>query len=290
MRQHGEITPWLFVTPAMLLFVFIIVIPSGFTFVFSFVEWQRFQPLAFGTFEHYQRLPTDATLLRAFHNTFMYIFYTVILEIGVGLIFAGIAIQLRRSAIFRTLIFAPVILPSTVTGILWTQAYSFDAGLLNQLFAMVGISPLRWLSPSLAVFSVSVVSGWIWAGFFMTIFYAGLIRIPESFLESAVLDGASPVRIFLRIQIPLIRHLLVLALLIVTTGGFKGFDLWRVMLRRDPLEAGVVLPTYLVRTFFENRNIGYGSAISVLITIVVIGIMLAVAVVRKYYVGEIEEY
>lgn len=290
MKQHGGWTAWFYVAPAMVLFLLIIVVPTTLTGLFSVVEWRRFQPLGLGTLQHYRRLPLDLTLGRAFHNTFVYIFYTLILEVGVGLALAGVAIRLRRSSVFRSLVFAPVVLPSIVTGLLWHQAFAFDAGLLNRVIAIFGVDPVRWLAPPLTVFSVSLVSGWVWAGFFMTIFFAGLVRIPNSFIESAVLDGASSIRIFFRIQIPLIRNLLVLALLIVTTGGFKGFDLWVVMLRRDPLESGVVLPTYLVRTFFENRNIGYGSAISVLLTVVVIAIMGGVAVIRKYYVGEMEEY
>lgn len=290
MKQHGGSTAWLYVMPAMLLFLLVIAVPTVMTFMFSIVEWRRFQPLAVGTLQHYMRLPQDITLRRAFNNNFVYIFWTVIFEIGIGLTMAGIAIHLKRSTLFRSLVFAPVVLPSIVTGLLWQQAFAFESGLLNRLLVMIGFPPLRWLGPPLTVFSISVVSGWIWAGFFMTIFYAGLVRIPKSFTESALLDGASPLLVFFRIQIPLIRNLIVMALLIVTTGGFKGFDLWQVMLRRDPLESGVVLPTYLVRTFFENRNIGYGSAISVLLTAVVIGIMGIVALIRRAYVGEMEEY
>lgn len=290
MKQHGGSTAWLYAVPAMLLFILIIAVPTAMTFLFSIMEWRRFQPLSLGTIQHYLRLPQDLTLRRAFHNNFVYIFWTLILEVGTGLALAGVAIHLRRSTLFRSLVFAPVVLPSIVTGLLWQQAFAFESGLLNRILVLAGAEPLRWLGPPLTVFSVSIVSGWIWAGFFMTIFYAGLVRIPESFLESALLDGASPLTIFFRIQIPLIRNLIVLGLLIVTTGGFKGFDLWQVMLRRDPLESGVVLPTYLVRTFFENRNIGYGSAISVLLTAVVVGIMGVVALIRKFYVGEMEEY
>ncbi|MFA7565725.1 MAG: sugar ABC transporter permease [Alkalispirochaeta sp.] len=289
-RQRGGTTGWLYAVPALLLFLLVIVIPTLFTVTFSVADWQRFQLKGIGTMKHYMRLPLDITLGKAFRNTFLYMSYTVVFEIGTGLFLAAIAIRLRRSLLFRSLIFAPVVLPSIVTGVLWQQAFAMEAGLLNRLLAVFGVESVRWLAPPLTIFSISLVSGWVWAGFFMTIFYAGLVRIPESISESAVLDGASPITIFFKIQLPLIRNLLVLALLIVTTGAFKGFDLFKVMLRRDPLESGVVFPTYLVRTFFENRNIGYGSAISVLLTVVVLMIMGIVAVIRRVYVGDMEEY
>mgnify|MGYP006300626033 CR=1 FL=1 len=289
MKQRG-VTPYLYTLPALILFVLVILVPTGFTAVFSVVDWQRFQPHSFGTFEHYERLVIDPTLGKAFSNNFLYIFYTIVLEVGIGLGFAGIAIHLKRSLLFRSLIFAPVILPSIVTGVLWRQAFAFQSGLVNTIIGWLGVDPVQWLGPPFTVFSVSIVSGWIWSGFFMTIFYAGLIRIPRTYVESAILDGASRRRIFFTIQVPLIRNLLVLALLIVTTGGFKGFDLFKILLRRDPLESGVVLPTYLVRVFFENQDIGYGSAVSVILTVVVLLIMGVIGIVRKLYVGEIEEY
>ncbi len=289
MKQRG-IAPYLYPLPALLILLLVILVPTLFTVFFSGLEWQRFQPQRFGTSEHYTRLLSDPTLRKAFAHNFLYIIYTIVLEAGIGLALAGVATHLRRSMLFRSLIFAPVILPSIVTGVLWRQAFAFRSGLVNGVIGWFGVEPIQWLGPPFTIFSVSVVSGWIWAGFFMTIFYAGLIRIPMTFLESAILDGASRVRIFFSIQIPLIRNLLVLSLLIVTTGGFKGFDLFKILLQRDPLESGIVLPTYLVRVFFENQDIGYGSAVSVLLTVVVLIIMGMIAMIRKHFVGEIEEY
>jgi ABC-type sugar transport system permease subunit len=115
-------------------------------------------------------------------------------------------------------------------------------------------------------------------------------RIPDSITDAARIDGAGPWVSFFRIEVPLIKNMIVLALLVITTGGFKGFDLFQILLRRDPLQSGVVLPTYLVRTFFEHQNIGYGSALSMVITAVVIGIMLVINFVNRRFVGEVDEF
>ncbi len=280
----------IFALPAVILFFVIIVFPTFLTFIFSFTEWRRFKVTGFGTLKHYVRMVGDLTLGKAFKNNFLYIFYTIFLEVGVGLILAWIANRLKRSLLYRSLLFSPVILPSIVVGVLWRQIYAFDSGLLNTVFELLGWEQVGWLGQPYTMLSVSIVSGWIWSGFFMTIFYSGLSRIPETFIESARLDGAGSFRIFLCIELPLIKNLLVLALLIVTTGGFKGFDLFQILLRRDPMESGIVLPTFLVRTFFENRDIGYGSAISMVLTAVVILIMIIINLVNKKYVGAVEEY
>ncbi|MCP4401095.1 MAG: sugar ABC transporter permease [bacterium] len=240
--------------------------------------------------KHFARLLYDPVIGKAFYHNFLYIFFTIFLEAGVGLVLAAIMIRLKRSVLLRSLIFSPVILPSIVVGVLWQQIYSKEAGLLNAFLNSLGIESITWLGVPYTIFSVSIVSGWIWAGFFMAIFYAGFVRIPQSIRESAKLDGATERQIFFKIEIPLIRNLILMAFLIVTTGGFKSFDLFKILLRRDPLESGIIVPTLLVRTFFENRDIGYGSVISIVLTVVVLIILFAIRILQKKVVGDIEEY
>ena len=229
-------------------------------------------------------------LVKAFRNNLIYIGSTVILEGFVGLMLAAIARRLKRSMMFRAIFFAPVVLPSIVIGTLWRRIYATSAGLLNSLLAIFGAEPVVWLAPPLTMFAVSVVSGWIFAGYFMTIFFAAMTRIPDTIIEAARIDGAGEATIFFRIEIPLIKNMIVLAVLIIVTGGFKGFDLFQILLRRDPLQSGIVLPTYLIRTFFENTDIGYGSALSMVLTLVVVGIMGITELVNKLFVGDIDEY
>lgn len=279
----------LYALPAVCLFIFVFIVPSFFTLLFSFTEWQRFKVIGFPTLKHFARLLHDPVIGKAFYHNFLYIFFTIFLEAGVGLILAAIMIRLKRSVLLRSLIFSPVILPSIVIGVLWQQMYSTRGGLLNAFLQFLGFKPITWLGVPYTVFSVSLVSGWIWAGFFMAIFYAGFVRIPQSIRESAKLDGATERQIFFKIEIPLIRNLILMAFLIVTTGGFKSFDLFKILLRRDPLESGIIIPTMLVRTFFENRDIGYGSVISIVLIAVVLVILLAIRLLQKT-LGDIEEY
>ncbi len=280
----------LFVLPALGLYSFIMIFPIALTLFSSFAEGRRFIPESFGTIEHYSRLFTDQVLVKAFGHNLTYIGLTILLEGFAGLVLAGIAQFMKKSLGFRAILFAPVILPSIVIGTLWRQMYATNGGLLNALRALVGLEPLVWLAPPYTMLSVSLVSGWIFAGYFMTIFYASLSRIPNSVLESAEIDGAGPVRTFFRIQIPLIKNMIVLALLVITTGGFKGFDLFQILLRRDPLQSGIVLPTYIIRTFFEHKDIGYGSALSMVLTLVVLLIMAVINWGNKRFVGEVDEY
>ncbi len=276
--------------PALLVYATMVVFPIVLSIVFSFTEWQRFQVLSFGTIKHYQRIGSDPVLAKAFANNLVYIAATIVLEGFVGLVLAAVAHRMTRSMVFRAIFFAPVILPSIVIGTLWRRIYATSAGLLNSLLEIVGFEPVVWLGPPFTMYAVSVVSGWIFAGYFMTIFYASMTRIPSTIIEAARIDGAGELAIFFRIEIPLIKNMIMLVLLVIVTGGFKGFDLFQILLRRDPLQSGIVLPTYLIRTFFENTDIGYGSALSMVLTLVVLGIMGITALVNRYVVGRIDEY
>jgi len=279
----------LYALPAVILVTALIALPTIFTVLFSFTEWQRFNITGFGTLRHYARALKDLTLGKAFVHTFLYILFTIFLEVGVGLILAGLVNHLKHSIVYRGLFFSPLILPSIVVGVLWRQIYAAEGGLLNTIIIALGGKAVSWLDQPYTMISVSIVSGWLFAGYFMTIFYSGLSRISRSVIESAIIDGATPFQVYTKIELPLIKNLIMLSLLIVTTGGFKGFDLFQIMLRRDPMESGIVLPTLLVRIFFENQDIGYGSAISMILTAVVVLIMVIISLINKA-VGEVEEY
>lgn len=280
-----------FALPAVLIFFFIIILPVFSTLLFSFIEWTRYLPGRFGTLIHYKRAIGDLTLRKAFINNFLYIFFTIFLEAGFGLLLAGIVNNMKQhSIIYRSILFAPIVLPPIVVGVLWHQVFSVQSGLLNAILGVFGVMPVSWLSPPYTILSISIVSGWLYAGYFMTIFYSGLSRIPESIIESARIEGASSVQIYFRIEIPLIKNLIVLAFLMVTTGGFKAYDLFKIMLQRDPMESGIILPTMLVRVFFENQDIGYGSAISIILTGVVVLFVVIIQVVNKRVIGLVEEY
>jgi raffinose/stachyose/melibiose transport system permease protein len=168
-------------------------------------------------------------------------------------------------------------LPMVVIAVLWSFIYSDDGGLINSFLSAIGRDDLRrvWLGdPSTALMAVSVVSGWIYAGFYMAIFYAALQRVPKSLLEAARLDGASEWDLFFKIKAPLVRGMTEVAVLLCITGAFQSFDLFYVMTKGGPDHATEIITTYLVSTVFVDHEVGYGAALSVIMTVVVVGLGL----------------
>ncbi|MES1170715.1 MAG: sugar ABC transporter permease, partial [Leifsonia sp.] len=139
-----------------------------------------------------------------------------------------------------------------------------------------------WLGdPTTALVAVSLVSGWIYPGFYRAIFYAALTRIPRHVIEAATLDGASQWQIFFKVKVPMIRPMIEVAILLCVTGAFQSFDLFYVMTNGGPDHATEIITTYLVEVVFRYHDLGYGAALSTIMTIVVVTIGLVLVKLRS---------
>ena len=275
MRPRRRITPYLLVAPALALFTFAVLGPIVVTGVFSFFEWDGFGPFDPVGFANYVRAAADPLFLASFVHVAIYITLTIFLEVFVGLVLAGlVTARPRGTGLFRVAFFIPVMLPMVVVAVLWDFVYNPDFGLLNSALIAVGLEEYTqvWLGDTrFALTAVSVVSGWVFAGFYMAIFYAGFRGIPLDVLEAARIDGASEIQTFWRVKVPMIRHVIEVALLLCITGGFQAFDLFYVLTNGGPFNSTEIPTTYLVRVVFRNQEIGYGSAMAVVMTLVVLG-------------------
>ncbi len=275
MRPRRRITPYLLVAPALALFTFAVLGPIVATGVFSFFEWDGFGPFDPVGFANYVRAAADPLFRASFVHVAIYITLTIFLEVFVGLVLAGlVTARPRGTGLFRVAFFIPVMLPMVVVAVLWDFVYNPDFGLLNSALIAVGLEEYTqvWLGDTrFALTAVSVVSGWVFAGFYMAIFYAGFRGIPLDVLEAARIDGASEIQTFWRVKVPMIRHVIEVALLLCITGGFQAFDLFYVLTNGGPFNSTEIPTTYLVRVVFRNQEIGYGSAMAVVMTLVVLG-------------------
>ncbi len=169
-------------------------------------------------------------------------------------------------------------LPMVVVAVLWSFVYNPDFGLLNGALDALGLQALQriWLGDtSTALLAISVVSGWVFAGFYMMIFYAAFRQIPSEVIEAARLDGAGEWALFRRVKVPMIRGATGVAVLLCVTGGFQGFDLFFVLTNGGPYGSTEIPTTLLVKTVFRDGEVGYGSAMAVLLTAIVLAVGLA---------------
>lgn len=284
MKPNRAITPYLFLGPALVVFAFAVLVPMAFTVGYSFTEWNGFGPMTFVGLENYLAAAVDPILRDSFVHVLVYIAATLVLEVAVGLGLAAIVSARRGSLWFRVAIFTPVMLPMVVVAILWSFVYNADFGLVNATLGALGLEGLQrvWLGDtSTALLAVSVVSGWVFAGFYMMIFYAAFRQIPSEVLEAARMDGAGEWALFRRIKVPMISNAVAIAVLLCVTGGFQGFDLFFVLTNGGPYGATEIPTTYLVKVVFRNGDVGYGSAMAVVLTAIVLGVGLVYARLQR---------
>lgn len=284
MRSRSKVTPYLLIAPAVATFAFVVLGPILATVGFSFFEWKGFGPMTFVGADNYVAAIRDGIFRRSFVNVTIYVIATIGLEVAVGLVLAGlVSLRPRGSTWFRIAFFIPVTLPIVVVAVLWSFVYNADFGLLNAFLEGIGLERLTmvWLGDiRTALGAVSVVSGWIYAGFYMAIFYAAFSQLPLDVLEAARLDGASEPQIFRRIKVPMIRQVTEVALLLCVTGGIQAFDLFFVLTNGGPFNATEVPTTHIVTHVFRYANVGYGSAMAIILTAVVLAIGILYTRVR----------
>ena len=284
MKPTRRITPWLFLAPGLVVFGAAVLLPMVLTVGFSFTEWNGFGPMSFVGLDNYARAIGDELFRDSFVHVVIYIAATIILEVGVGLGLAGLITMRGAGMWFRVAIFVPVMLPLVVVAVLWSFVYNPDFGLINGALGALGLEELQriWLGdPATALLAISVVSGWVFAGFYMVIFYAAFRQIPMEIVEAAKLDGASEWALFRHIKVPMIRGAIGVAILLCVTGGFQGFDLFFVLTNGGPYGSTEIPTTLLVKTVFQKSDVGYGSAMAVLLTVIVVGVGLMYAQARR---------
>jgi raffinose/stachyose/melibiose transport system permease protein len=283
-KPSRRVTPWLFLAPGLAVFGAAVLLPMVFTVGYSFTEWNGFGPMSFVGLDNYTRAIGDQLFRDSFVHVAIYIAATIVLEVGVGLALAGLITMRGAGMWFRVAIFVPVMLPLVVVAVLWGFIYNPDFGLINGALEALGLEGLQriWLGdPATALLAISVVSGWVFAGFYMVIFYAAFRQIPSEIVEAASLDGASQWALFRHIKVPMIRGAIGVAILLCVTGGFQGFDLFFVLTNGGPYGSTEIPTTLLVKTVFQKSDVGYGSAMAVLLTAVVVGMGLLYAQARR---------
>lgn len=284
MRANTRWTPYFFILPAFSIYSFTVLVPLIGTIGTSFTRWNGYGSPELVGFKNYIRAIQDSIFLNSFKHVFIYVLATIVLEVIIGLVLAGILTSRKRTDAYRIALFVPVMLPMVIVAVLWRFIFNADFGLLNGALEQIGLPQFQqiWLGDSrFALAAICIVSGWVYAGFYLAIFYAGLQRLPREVIESAALDGAKQSTIFWRIKVPMIRRLWEVAVLICITGGIQGFDLFFVMTNGGPYYSTEVPTTYMVRMVFRDQEIGYGSALAVLVTSTVLVIGFIYSKLRK---------
>lgn len=273
-RQRRRLVLPFLALPCALLVAFFI-FPLYQTLYLSFTDWYgTFQTTNWVGLQNYQNLWDDPLFRSAVLNTLLYFALSLVVLFPLALFIAWALLRTKGSrAFYQVAIFAPAVLSVSVAGVLWKFIYNPSFGLVNTVLEAVGLDSLTrpWLGqPSTAMFGIVVAVIWHGIATWIILILAGIDRIPAELSEAAALDGASDRKVFMKITLPLLWPVLSTLLVLWFIQSMQTFAFIYVMTNGGPAGATEVMATYMYRLAIEGRMFAYGSAMAVVMTLIVL--------------------
>ena len=268
-------TTMLFLIPPLFFAFIFILYPLTEVIYLSFTQYSGFETPVWIGLTNFKLLFGDPVMSISLTNNIIWVVIFLVVNNFLGLMLAGsIDIMGRKlSSFFRIVLYISVLLPTVAVSYLFLALYSPEIGLLDAFFRDVGLTALSKTdflgNPSLTLYSVLGSSIWQYAAFPMLIFIAAFASINPSLYEAAVIDGANQWQIFWRIKVPIIRPVIVTMLALTYIWNSQPFSQIYTMTKGGPGNTSQVLVSYLFESAYSNLRIGYGSAIAIVIFLLI---------------------
>jgi multiple sugar transport system permease protein len=267
-----------FILPAFLALTIFLVIPILASITLIFMKYDILSSPEWIGLANIKQLLSDKRMLLVYRNSVIFVLGATFLNNLLGLI---LAMGVNRAMpgilryVLRTAIFFPVLTTTASLALVWKFLLTQDRGVVNYLLMQIGLSPVPWLSSSQwAIFSVILYDVWKSVGFLMVLYLAGLQGIPQSLYEAASIDGANRWQLNRYITLPLITPTAFFAIVISLIGAFQVFDNVWVLTDGGPGDASRLIVLYIYEVGFRRFEMGYASAVSMTLFLVLIALTL----------------
>ncbi len=276
-RKRINLAAILFLLPASVIYLSVIVFPVGYSFFLSLFTGSGINNWTFVGFQNYIKLFSDSIFIISLRNTIIWIVLTLVVTTSLSL---GLAVLLNNNfkgrTFFRGFFYFPCVIAPIAVAIIWRWIYNPDYGFINQFFLALGINfSQSWTSgTSTSLIACFIASQWQAVGQPMLLFLAGLQMVPADVLEAATIDGASSRLKFFRITVPLMKETFIIVTSTLVIGSMKVYDIVKGLTNGGPNNSSEVLGTYMFSQTFQYNNWGYGTAISTLMVILMLFIIV----------------
>lgn len=270
---------YIFILPSFVLLVIFHLIPIWMTFRYSLSSYNVIQaPIYIGA-ENYRKLWKDPFVISSLWNTGIYTLIVVPMQTILSMLIAYLLSRKFNNKLgnfVRSAMFIPVITSMILTSAVWRLLLSGNAeGVVNSVIGFFGIAPVNWLGKSWpALIAVCIIAVWKNTGYFLVIFYAGMMDIPVSLYEAATVDGAGGISQFFYITLPSLKPVVYLVVTLGTIWSFQVFDLVYTLTGGGPGRATTTLVLSIYNSAFKDYKMGYASAISVILLFIVLAVSL----------------
>lgn len=268
-----RIVPYLFLAPNLLIFTIFIITPAIIGVYYSFTNMGLF---TLGTpdfvgFDNYVRLMKDEDFIAALLNTIKLVVATVPIIFVTSLAIATLLVQpIKAKGFFRASYYWPVMISAIVVGIIWQWIIAGNFSLFNTALGIFGVGPIDTLiNPRFAWWTVVFAIVWSRTGYYMIIFVSALLSIPKSLYEAADIDGANKIQKFRFVTYPSLKSARLMVFILVTMEIFKTYPLVVTLTGGGPFDATEFTVQYIYEMAFKSYQIGYSSAMSVIMLLLV---------------------
>jgi len=272
------IAPYLFIAPAVAIMLGGLCYPVFMSVYLSFYDWKIGSSLdnpPFVGFEHFIRMGADPQIWEVLWVTVRFGFHTIVIEMTLGTALALLLEKpIRGASLLRTIFVLPLMVSPIIVGFVWRYLFDARIGWINYyLLHWFGIAPQIWLGdPQLAFFAIVFTDVWQWTPFIFIIVIAGLQALPPEIIEATQIDGANWWQQIIFVKLPMIKSILIIALLMRLVDVFRSLEVMLIMTNGGPGRSTELLSLHIYKRAFETQQLGYASAISVLLIVLVFAI------------------
>lgn len=272
---YKKTTPYLFIAPGLLIVLSFIYYPVIENIYSSLFSWTPFSDTReFIQFNNYTRLFEDSIFITAIKNNLIHSIVSLLIQVFGALVLAAIledTVFRKVSPLLRTVYFFPVLIPITVTGLLFSFIYNPQIGLLNKGLDVIGLGQFAkgWLGDSDTAFNAIIAMGqWIGLGYTTMLFIVAIQNIPDELYEAAKIDGCNKIKAFFHITVPQAKEMMFVVVIFTLSQSMLTFADVYVLTKGGPGNSTQVLSTYLYQKAFVDNEMGYASAIANVIFLV----------------------
>jgi multiple sugar transport system permease protein len=278
-RRGGGLAGYAFLSPALVLFVVFIAGPFVAAVVLSLFRWDMLTPAQFAGFANFTAMFHDGLLYKALGNTFLFALASLVTHLVGGLLLALGVNSIRNrvlSYFVRTSLFFPFVISWAAVALLWKYVLDPSFGIATYYIGRLGVDTPDWFTdPHWALPSIIGIDFWHTIGFTFVIMLAGLQTVPRQLVEAARVDGAGSWRILWNVTIPMMSPTIFFAAIVTFIGAFQIFDPVQIITPDGgPDSSTITVVMYLYQKGFQSFQVGYASAVSLLIFVVMMLVTL----------------
>jgi raffinose/stachyose/melibiose transport system permease protein len=279
--RRQTVVGWLFVLPALVMYVLFVIQPLVLTVQYSLYRWDGVGPATWVGLSNYVTVLSEPRLLETLFNAFRLVLFFGLIPVGLGLVTASVIQRVARGrlgTVSRTVLFLPQVIPLVAAGIIWGRMLSLS-GLVNQGLTAIGLGDVTraWLGDfDTALPAVGIIGIWVLLGFCTVLLLTGMTKIDAALYESARIDGAGWFQEFRAITVPSLRYEIGVCITVTVIAALAAFDIVYVSTGGGPGGATAVPGIQIYILAFLERQVGLASALAVVLVILVLLVILPI--------------